>query len=70
MLVMQPTELLLCRLLALGENGCDYAPLLGWSRSLREQIDWAAVRRETARSPFARAFLELLEDLEVIADES
>ena len=69
MLVMGPTELLLCRLLALGENSCDYAPLLGWSRSLREQIDWAAVRRETAHNPFARAFIGLLIDLEVIADE-
>ena len=66
MLVMRPTELLLCRLLPLGENACDFAPLLGWSRSLREQIDWPAVRRETAHNPFACAFLGLLEDLEVI----
>jgi hypothetical protein len=66
MLVMRPTDLLLCRLLALGENACDLAPLIGWSRSLREQIDWATVRRETADSPFARAFLTLLTDLEVI----
>lgn len=69
MLVMQPTDLLLCRLLALGENSCDFAPLLGWSRSLREQIDWAAVRRETAHNPFARAFLGLLGDLEVVSTE-
>lgn len=67
MLVMRPTDLLLCRLLALGENACDLAPLIGWSRSLREQIDWATVRRETADSPFARAFLALLADLEVIS---
>ena len=40
MLVMRPTDLLLSRLLALGENACDFAPLLGWSRSLREQIHW------------------------------
>ena len=66
MLVMQPTDLLLCRLLALGENACDFAPLLGWSRSLREQIDWTTVRRETAGNPFARAFLGLLADLEVV----
>lgn len=66
MLVMRPTELLLCRLLALGENSCDFAPLLGWSRSLREQIAWVTVRRETAHNPYARAFLGLLVDLEVI----
>jgi hypothetical protein len=66
--VMRPTDLLLSRLLALGENACDLAPLLGWSRSLREQIDWATIRRETAHSPFARAFLGLLTDLEVLGD--
>jgi hypothetical protein len=69
MLVMRPTDLLLSRLLALGENACDFAPLLGWSRSLREQIDWSAVRRETAHNLFAQAFLGLLADLEVIAAE-
>jgi len=68
MLVMRPTDLLRCRLLALGENSCDFAPLLGWSRSLREQIDWTAVRHETAHNPFARSFLRLLSDLEVIPD--
>ena len=67
--VMRPTDLLLSRLMALGENACDFAPLLGWSRSLREQIDWATVRRATAPNPFARAFLRLLADLEVVSDD-
>ena len=67
--VMRPTDLLLCRLLALGENSCDLGPLLGWSRSLREQIDWVTVRRETAENPFARAFLGLLADLGVVSDD-
>jgi hypothetical protein len=66
--VMQSTDLMVSRLLALGENACNLAPLLGWARSLREQIDWVVVRRETADSPFARAFLGLLADLEVIGD--
>jgi hypothetical protein len=70
MLVMRPTELLLCRLLALGENACDFAPLLGWSRSLREQIDWPMIRQRTADSPFARSFLGLLVSLEVIDDDA
>jgi len=69
MLVMRPTDLLLSRMLALGENACDFAPLVGWCRSLREQIDWATVRRETAHNPFARAFLSLLADLDVISSE-
>ena len=66
MLVMRPTDLLLSRLLALGENACDFAPLLGWSRSLREQIEWPSVYRETAHTPFAQAFLHLLIDLDVV----
>ena len=67
--VMRATDLLLSRLMALGENACDFAPLLGWSRSLREQIDWAAVRGATAPNPFARAFLRLLADLEVVSND-
>jgi hypothetical protein len=69
MLVMPPTDLLLCRLLALGENACDFAPLIGWSRSLREQIDWPLIRDRTEDSPFARSFLHLLVSLEVIPTE-
>ncbi len=68
MLVMPPTDLLLCRLLALGENSCNFAPLLGWSRSLREQIDWPLIREKTADSPFARSFLDLLAALGVIGE--
>lgn len=68
MLVMPPTDLLLCRLLALGENSCNFAPLIGWSRSLREQIDWALIRERTADSPFAHAFLGLVVELGVIDD--
>jgi hypothetical protein len=67
--VMQATDLLICRLLALGENACDFAPLFGWARALREQIDWSDVHRRTADNPYARAFLGLLASLEVISDE-
>ena len=64
--VMPATDLLLNRLLALGEHACDFSPILGFARSLREQVTWDVVRRESKRSPFARAFLSLLVDLEVI----
>jgi len=64
--VMPATDLIVCRMLALGENACDFAPLLGWARSLREQIDWSHVRARTADNPYARAFLGLLASLEVI----
>jgi hypothetical protein len=40
--------------------------VLELARSLREQIDWAAVRKRTDSSPFARAFFTLIEELEII----
>ena len=39
------------------------------ARSLREQIDWDRVRRETKQSPYAQAFLVLLEILQVMPQE-
>jgi hypothetical protein len=54
------------RLLALGEQQLDLAPALLLARSLREQIDWDRVRTATRRSPFARAFFVLLDELGVI----
>ena len=41
-------------------------PGLPLARSLREQIDWDRVRRETAQSPYAEAFLVLLDRLDVV----
>jgi hypothetical protein len=39
------------------------------ARSLREQIDWQRVRRETAGSPYAEAFLILLDRLDVVPSD-
>ena len=47
------------------EHNLDFAPMLEIARSLREQIDWDYVRRRTADSPFARAFFELVDGLEI-----
>lgn len=41
----------------------DFTRLLNIARELRAQVDWERVRRETAASPYARAFLGLLDDL-------
>ena len=46
---------------------CDFSRGLPMARSLREQIDWTRVQRETAHSPFARAFMVLLDGLEVVS---
>ncbi|MEO7350952.1 MAG: hypothetical protein ABIW17_03555 [Marmoricola sp.] len=49
----------------------SHAPLfsgvLVGARALREQVDWERVRRETEASPFAAAFLFLLDRLDIIA---
>jgi hypothetical protein len=63
MRVMPVDDLLVSKLLSLTEHHLDYARALEISRALREQVDWADVRSRTEHSPFARAFLSLVEDL-------
>jgi len=62
-LVAAVDDVLVSKLLALAEHDLDYRPVLEVARSLREQGDWADVRRRTAASPFAAAFLTLVETL-------
>jgi hypothetical protein len=63
MLVLPVDDILATKLLALTEHNLDYGPVLEYARSLREQVDWAALRRRTDGSPFARAFFTLVEEL-------
>jgi Uncharacterised nucleotidyltransferase len=63
--VVTGTDLMVDKLLVLGPHRCDFTPLLPIARDLREQIDWARVAEETAESPYARAFLVLVEALDV-----
>ncbi|MDD9207383.1 hypothetical protein PU560_13035 [Georgenia sp. 10Sc9-8] len=67
--VLEATDVLSTQLRVLGEHYCDYSRLLPVARALREQIDWARLRREVGHSPYARAFVRLLEDLQVIEPE-
>ncbi len=64
--VLSATELMVHRLLTFSQHYCDFARGLPLARSLREQIDWARVRRETAHSPYAEVFLVLLDRLDVV----
>lgn len=64
--VLSADDLVIMRLLAYTETECDFSDFLHVCRALREQVDWARVGRETARSPYACAFLVLLERLNVI----
>lgn len=66
MRVIRTEDLLISKLLALTEHHLDLGPCLELSRSLREQIDWDLVRSRTRQSPFARAFLHLVEEMQVV----
>ncbi|MBN9376271.1 MAG: nucleotidyltransferase family protein [Cellulomonas sp.] len=63
--VLSATDILSAKMRVLGEHYCDFTPLLGMARALREQVDWARVRDETAAYPYARAFLTLVHELDV-----
>lgn len=63
--VVTATDLMVDKLLVLDAHRCDFTPLLPIARDLREQIDWAQVAVETAESPYAGAFLMLVEALSV-----
>lgn len=65
--VLPATELVIDKLLVLGEHRCDFTPLLPVTRALREQVDWTRVARETGGSAYARALLSLLAELGVVS---
>jgi hypothetical protein len=70
MRVMALEDVMVTKLLALGETHLDFAGPLGVARPLREQIDWGDVRRRTDGSPYARAFFTLAEELGVVEPEA
>jgi hypothetical protein len=60
-------DVMATKLMAINEQEPDLASVLEIARSLREQIDWAFVREQTAGSPFAAAFFTLVEELGIVA---
>ncbi|HYH60091.1 MAG TPA: nucleotidyltransferase [Thermoleophilaceae bacterium] len=66
--VMALEDVLCTKLLALHEHYVDYSGLLQMARSLREKVDWEAVRTRTAGSPFARAFFTMIEGTGIIGE--
>ena len=64
--VISATVLMEHKLLTFGQHYCDFAKAIPLARSLREQIDWPRVRRNTSASPYAQAFLVLLDRLDVV----
>jgi len=67
--VLSASTLMVHKLLSFSQHHCDFARGLPLARSLREQIDWARVRRETAHSPYAEVFLILLDRLGVVPQD-
>jgi hypothetical protein len=63
-------DVMTTKLLSLTEQDPDFASVLEFARSLREQIDWDFVREQTAESPFARAFFTLTEELGIVEPDT
>ncbi|MFE5261597.1 nucleotidyltransferase family protein [Streptomyces coelicoflavus] len=65
--VLAPTDLLRGLLAAFSEHHCDFGAVLPIARTLREKIDWEALRRDCGDAPMPAAFFFILERLEIIA---
>jgi hypothetical protein len=63
--VVTATDLMIDKLNVLDAHRCDFVPMLQIARDLREQVDWPTVVDQTHSSPYARAFLGLLDDLAI-----
>jgi hypothetical protein len=66
LLIASIDDVLVTKLLALNEQEPDFGAVLALARTLREQIDWPFVRERSESSPFARAFLTLVEELGIV----
>jgi hypothetical protein len=65
--VLPPTPIMIAKLQSLTEHYCDFGALLPVVRAVREQLDWAEIRKATQHNPFAEAFLLLIERLGIVA---
>src|SRR3954468_24858539 len=63
--VMAVDDVLVTKLCAFEEHYIDFVGVLTVARALREQIDWAAVRRRLAGNAFATGFFAMAEALGV-----
>jgi predicted nucleotidyltransferase len=70
MCVLSLEDVIVTKLLALNATHLDYKAVLELARSVREQIDWDAVRERTKHSPYAQAFFTLVEELGVLERSS
>jgi hypothetical protein len=68
--VLEATDIVVTKVMALDEHYCDYGRLLPVARAMREQVDWSDVRGRVAGNDFAVVFLVLLERLGIIEPEA
>jgi hypothetical protein len=61
--VMALEDALVTMLYAIDEHALDYSRVVAITRALREQIDWPSLRARASGSPYAKAFLTLVEEL-------
>lgn len=66
--VLPLDDVFVTQLLSLNERHLPFADMIESVRSVREQVEWASVRRRTDSSPFARAFFTLVEGLELVPE--
>jgi hypothetical protein len=64
--VLDATDIVVTKLLALEEHYCDFGRLLPVARAMREQVDWDVVRRDVVDNDFAAVFLLLLDRLGIV----
>lgn len=65
---LAPTDVLTSKLLALNESHLDFEGLLAIVRGVREQVDWAELRRRTGDRPLARSFLYMAGELGLVSE--
>jgi predicted nucleotidyltransferase len=65
---LSPTDVLTSKLLAHNEGHLDFEGLLAMVRGVREQVDWAVLRRRTETQPLARSFLYMAGELGLVAE--
>ena len=68
--VMALEDALVTMLYALDEHALDYAQILLIARALREQINWPELRARAAGSPYAKAFLTMVDELGISSEPS
>ena len=61
--VMAIEDMFVTMLYAMDEHSLDYGAVVAIARSLREQIDWPQLRARAGASPYAKAFITLVEEL-------